>query len=163
MEIELTIDLPCTHFNPASTTSHLDESIIIGTLEISGSDATRFKNLTIHSFASIIPSSMFISIINAQFSTCNLATSKASLKFLSFIYFLNFELPVTFVLSPTFINKESLVIFKASNPLSLQAFSITLIFLGERFSTALAMALICSGVVPQQPPIIFIKPLDAHF
>jgi hypothetical protein len=31
MEMELTIGLPCTHFSPASMTSHLEESIITGT------------------------------------------------------------------------------------------------------------------------------------
>ena len=44
--IELTIGLPCTHFRPASMTVHLDESIISGTREISGSAAIRFRKRT---------------------------------------------------------------------------------------------------------------------
>jgi hypothetical protein len=43
-EIELTMALPCTHFRPASMTSHLEESIITGTREMSGSAAIRFRN-----------------------------------------------------------------------------------------------------------------------
>jgi hypothetical protein len=43
MEIELTIGLPCTHFRPASITSHFDESIITGTRAMSGSEAIRLR------------------------------------------------------------------------------------------------------------------------
>ena len=38
-EIELTTDLPCTHFRPASMTDHLELSTITGTRAISGSVA----------------------------------------------------------------------------------------------------------------------------
>ena len=39
-EMELTIPLPCRHFRPASMTSHLEESIMKGTLATSGSLAS---------------------------------------------------------------------------------------------------------------------------
>ena len=42
-EIELTIDLPCTHFKAATTTLQSEESIINGTRAISGSEETIFK------------------------------------------------------------------------------------------------------------------------
>ena len=45
IEIELTIGLPCTHFRPASITSHFDESIITGTRAMSGSAAMRLRNV----------------------------------------------------------------------------------------------------------------------
>ena len=41
--MELTMALPCITFSPLSMTSHLDESITIGTFDISGSVATSFK------------------------------------------------------------------------------------------------------------------------
>ena len=41
--IELTIALPCITFKPLSITSHLEESMTIGTFDISGSVATSFK------------------------------------------------------------------------------------------------------------------------
>ena len=69
-EIEFTILFPCTHFNPASITSHLLESIIMGTLAISGSAAIRFRKVVMALTESIMPSSMFTSIICAPFSTC---------------------------------------------------------------------------------------------
>ena len=36
---ELTIDFPCTHFSPASSTDHFELSIMIGSRAISGSVA----------------------------------------------------------------------------------------------------------------------------
>jgi hypothetical protein len=66
----LTIPLPCTHFRPASITSHFDESIITGTRAMSGSDAMRFRNRTIAAFESSIASSMLTSMICAPLSTC---------------------------------------------------------------------------------------------
>ena len=93
---------PCTHFNPASITLHLLESIIIGTREISGSDAIKFKKVVMACSLSNIPSSMFTSITWAPPSTCSRAIDKASSKFPSLINRKNFLEPVTFVLSPTF-------------------------------------------------------------
>ena len=47
MLIELTIGLPLTHLSPASITSHLDESIMIGTRAMSGSAAISLRNVVI--------------------------------------------------------------------------------------------------------------------
>ena len=77
MEIEFTIDLPCAHFRPASITLHLLESIITGTLEISGSEAIRFRNFTIAASESNIASSILMSMICAPASTWVRATASA--------------------------------------------------------------------------------------
>ena len=69
MLIELTTGLPCTHCRPASITSHLELSIMIGTRAMSGSAASRFRYSTIAAFESIRPSSMLMSMIWAPFST----------------------------------------------------------------------------------------------
>ena len=47
IEIELTTGLPCTHFRPASITANFEESTITGTRAMSGSAATRLRNVTI--------------------------------------------------------------------------------------------------------------------
>ncbi len=61
--IELTTPLPCRHCSPASITSHLELSIIMGTLAISGSEAIRFKKVFISWVPSSNPSSILISMI----------------------------------------------------------------------------------------------------
>ena len=78
MLIELTIDLPCTHFSPASITSHLEESIISGTRAMSGSAAIRLRKVIIACFESSRPSSMLTSRIWAPASTCWRATTRAA-------------------------------------------------------------------------------------
>ena len=75
--MELTTLLPCTHFKPASITSHFDESIITGTREMSGSVAMMFKNFIIAALLSSIASSMLTSMICAPLATCWRATSTA--------------------------------------------------------------------------------------
>ena len=77
--MEFTMPLPCRHLRPASITVHLLESTITGTREISGSDATRFRKVTIAFSASSNPSSMLMSMIWAPLSTCWRATTSASL------------------------------------------------------------------------------------
>jgi len=79
MEIELTMALPCTHFRPASITSHLELSIITGTRAMSGSAAIRFRNVTMACLESSRPSSMLTSMTWAPASTCWRATDRASL------------------------------------------------------------------------------------
>ena len=76
-EIELTIDLPWTHLSPASMTSHFEESIIVGTRQMSGSVAISFVKRSIASTPSIIPSSMLMSMTCAPASTCWRATARA--------------------------------------------------------------------------------------
>ena len=51
-------------------TDHFDESIMIGNRATSGSDAIRFRNVTIACSESSMPSSMLTSMICAPFSTC---------------------------------------------------------------------------------------------
>src|SRR6056300_1693083 len=70
--------------------------------------------------------------------------------------------PVTFVLSPTLTNRELALMLNASKPLSLHAGSIEGIFRGGIPSIAAAIAAICSGDVPQQPPTILRNPLAAN-
>ncbi len=55
--------LPCTHFSPASITSHLELSIITGTREMSGSAAIRLRKVIIACLESSRPSSMLTSMI----------------------------------------------------------------------------------------------------
>ncbi|KFD79249.1 hypothetical protein DA89_3430 [Vibrio paracholerae] len=150
------------HFRPASITSHFEESTITGTLEISGSEAHRFKKRTMHASASNIPSSMLISMICAPFSTCSRATSSASSYCSSLIKRLKRAEPVTLVRSPTLTNKVSGPILSGSKPERRHSTFRSGRALGFTPSTALAMAAICSGVVPQQPPTKFKKPACAH-
>ena len=78
IEIELTMPLPWMHLRPASMTLHFDESIMIGTRAMSGSEAIRSRKRTIAASASSMPSSMLMSMTWAPFSTCWRATDSAS-------------------------------------------------------------------------------------
>ncbi len=135
---------------------------MIGTRAISGSPAIRFRKRTIAASASSIPSSMLISIICAPLSTCCKATSSASLYFSSLIRRLNLAEPVTFVRSPTLTNRLSAPMLSGSRPERRQATGISGNLRGATPSTALLMAAMCAGVVPQQPPTIFKNPACAH-
>ena len=64
--IEFTIDLPCTHFSPASSTDHLELSIMIGTRLMSGSAAIRFRNRVIMASPSSSASSMLMSMMTGS-------------------------------------------------------------------------------------------------
>src|SRR5580698_6011942 len=77
---------------------------MIGTREISGSAATKFKNFLIDASESIIPSSMLMSITLAPPSTCCLATAKAPSKSPLRINFENLGEPVMLVRSPIMVN-----------------------------------------------------------
>ena len=78
MEIELTIALPWTFLRPASITSHLEESTMIGTRLMSGSEAMSLVKRSMAATPSIIPSSMLTSMTWAPFSTCCAATARAA-------------------------------------------------------------------------------------
>ena len=78
MLMEFTTALPCTHFRPVSITDHFDESNMIGTREMSGSDAMRLRKVRMASSEFNMPSSMLMSIMFAPFSTCWRATSSAA-------------------------------------------------------------------------------------
>src|SRR5476651_2488242 len=53
-------------------------------------------------------------------------------------------------------------IVSASNPLNLIHGSTVGTLRGRKFFTASAIALMCGGVVPQQPPTMFSQPFCAH-
>ena len=80
-----------------------------------GSEATRFKNLIIAALESSIPSSILTSMICAPLSTCCCAISRAASKLSSFIRRANLAEPVTFVRSPTLINRLSLLLKERKN------------------------------------------------
>ena len=75
---------------------------------------------------------------------------------------LNLADPVTLVLSPTLTNNELASMVKGSSPLRRMAGSMVGTFLGATSATRSAIARICSGEVPQQPPIILTNPLSAN-
>ena len=146
------------HFRPVSMISHFEESSIIGTLLMSGSLATNFRNVSIAAWESSMPSSMLMSMIWAPASTCCLATSSASSKFSSLINRAKRAEPVTLVLSPTFTNRDSGVIVKASRPLNLQAGVMVGALRGATPFVTLASSAMCAGVVPQHPPTMLTNP-----
>ena len=159
IEIEFTIGFPCVHFRPVSMTENFDESMMSGSFEISGSEAMKFKNVFIATWASSIPSSMFTSMPCAPPSTWSRATDNASSYLSSRMSRRNFFEPVTFVRSPMFMKFESGLKVTASSPLSRRKGSITGISLGLIVFAISTICFICSGVVPQHPPTIFRNPL----
>ena len=153
-------------------TLHLELSIIRGTLAISGSAAMSLTKRSIASSESSKPSSILISIICAPFSTCWRATSRAASKSPLTISFLNTADPVTLVRSPTLTNKLSDWMVQGSRPDRRQAIFVSgpvvsdpvkpVMPRGGIDSRACANDLMCSGVVPQQPPMMFTYPDSAH-
>ena len=87
-----------------------------GTREISGSEATMFRNDVMAVGASSMASSMLTSMIWAPPCTCWRATSSASSWRPSRISRANFLLPATFVRSPMFTNSEFSSRRSASSP-----------------------------------------------
>ena len=160
--MELTTGLPCTHFRPASMISHFELSIITGTLAISGSVAARLRKRTIAASLSSMPSSILMSIICAPFPTCWRAISSAVSKSPSVISLRNLAEPVTLVRSPTLMKGISSVLVKGSNPDRRMSGAASGMARGLSFAAAVAIASICSGVVPQQPPRILTNPASAN-
>ena len=70
--------------------------------------------------------------------------------------------PATLVLSPTLTNPVSGAMVRGSRPLSRQCFSIFGTLRGATEATASTMAAMWAGVVPQQPPTMFTRPLSAN-
>ncbi|CDA21324.1 unknown [Bacteroides sp. CAG:144] len=122
--MELTIPFPCIHFSPARMTGHFEESIIIGTRQISGSEAMRFRNVTISFCASSMASSILMSMICAPSSTCLRAIPRASSYFFSEISRKNLREPATLHRSPTLIKLFSGMIFNSSKPDKQSTFSL---------------------------------------
>ena len=70
--------------------------------------------------------------------------------------------PVTLVRSPTLTKSESSPMFTASRPESRSRFSIVGTLRGAMSRTCAAIAAMCSGVVPQQPPTMLRNPACAN-
>ena len=178
---------PCTHFSPASMTDHFELSIITGTRAISGSVATRLRKRVIVSSESSRASSMLTSMMLAPPRTWSRATSAAVARSPDLTRRANRADPVTLVRSPTIRNVPSSRTVRVSSPLNRlapllpagtgrggvppTAASVPTTRLPARSaeagrggvpSTARAMAAMCSGVVPQQPPRMFTRPLAAN-
>ena len=114
--IEFTTALPWTHFKPAWSTSHFDESIMIGTFAISGSVAIRLRKVVMAATPSIRSASMFTSTRLAPFSTWSRAMSTPAWKSPDSISRANRFDPVMFVRSPTITKPVSGVILNGSKP-----------------------------------------------
>ena len=136
MLIELTMPLPWMRFRPASMIGHLEESIMMGTREMSGSLAIRLRKVTMACSPSSMPSSMFTSMTWAPFSTWSRATSSASSYCSSRISRLNFAEPVTLVRSPTLTNSESSRMLQGSRPDRRRVKSCSMRLRGGYFDTA---------------------------
>ncbi len=154
--------LPCTHFRPASITDHLDESIMIGTREMSGSEAIRLRKRVMAACESSIASSMLMSMTWAPFSTCWRATDSASSYCSLRIMRAKALEPVTLVRSPTLTNSELSSMVNGSRPDRRWATGTTGTVRGALSASRAAIAWMCSGVVPQQPPATLTKPLSAN-
>ena len=128
--MELTMHLPCMQRRPLSITDHFEESIIKGTLEISGSDAIRLMKSLITFSESSIPSSTLISMTCAPFSTCWRAIERASSYCSSLISRANFLDPVTLVRSPMLMNPVVSLTKSGSSPESLSSVTGSGFFLG---------------------------------
>jgi len=133
-----------------------------GTRAMSGSVASRLRKRTMAASPSSMPSSKLTSIIWAPFSTCCAAMRTPSSKLPSMISLRKRAEPVTLVRSPTLTKLVKGVIASGSSPLKRDTSSIAGMARGCRCSTAWAMARMCSGVVPQQPPTMLTKPLWAN-
>ena len=117
----MTTDFPCVHFSPASRTDHFDESIMIGTRAISGSEAMRLRNSVMTFSESRRPSSMLTSRMFAPPSICWRAMARAPSRSPPFTSCANFGEPVMLVRSPTtmkFDPMESGRPVSGSSPLS---------------------------------------------
>ena len=160
--MEFTTPLPCKHFSPASITSHLELSTITGTRAISDSPAIRRRNFSIAALESSMPSSILTSTICAPPSTCCLATLTAFSKSPARTSLANTGEPVTFVRSPMLMKFDSGRTVTLSSPLKRRYGSISASSRGGESFTVSAIAFMCAGVVPQQPPTILSQPLSAH-
>ena len=103
-----------------------------------------------------------MSMTCAPFSTCWRATDSASSNCSLRIMRANAFEPVTLVRSPTFTNSDDSSIVNGSRPDRRIATGISGITRGACCSRMVAIALMCSGVVPQQPPAILMKPASAN-
>jgi hypothetical protein len=143
-------------------TDHFELSTMIGTRAISGSVATMFRNVVMAASESSIASSMFTSMMFAPLRTCSAATSRAVPKSPEVMSSANRRDPVTLVRSPIIRNVLSGVIVSGSRPARRVRPSGAGGVRGVWPSAAEAIWRMCSGVVPQQPPMMFTRPPDAN-
>ena len=116
MEMEFTMHLPCTHFNPASMISNLEQSIMIGIFAISGSLCNKvqesghclytIQQCIIHIHIQYLCAAFYLLPCNAQCFFIFIFPDKTC-KFLE---------PVTLVRSPTFTKFVSGRTTNGSNP-----------------------------------------------
>ena len=104
---------------------------------------------------------MFTSMTLAPASTCSRATATACSYWPARISRENFFEPVTFVRSPIIRKLLSGRSVSGSKPLSRVSGSGRGRTRGRALATAPAIARMCAGVVPQQPPTRFSQPLWA--
>ena len=161
-EIELTMPLPCRQRSPAWITDQRELSTMIGSRAISGSVATRLRKRVIAASESSMPSSMFTSSTLAPPRTCSSATSTAPVKSSASISRRKRADPVTFVRSPTITKPVSASTVNGSRPAKRGSGEWAGTSLGGSPATASAIAAMCSGVVPQQPPTPLTRPLCAN-
>ena len=140
-----------------------------GTLATSGSLPSSCRKRVIAATPSIIPSSMQMSMMFAPFSTCCRATATASSYLFSLMSFANFGEPATFVRSPIMMNCPICCV-NGCEPLKRSGIAapvenLVSVFVarGGLSSSAFAIAAMCSGVLPQQPPAMLSKPLLRKF
>jgi hypothetical protein len=105
---------------------------------------------------------MLTSMICAPLATCSRATSSAAPNSPFLTSFLNLAEPVTLVRSPTLTNGMSLVSVNGSRPERRIRGAISGTCRGALPATASAMARMCAGVVPQQPPTTLTSPASAN-
>ena len=122
----------------------------------------RLRKWVIDFSPSSMPSSMFTSMIAAPPSTCCRATVSASSNLPSRISLANFGEPVTLVRSPMSVNGISGRSVKRLEPgVCVSSVAARAARAASRPRSASAMHLICSGVLPQQPPAMFSQPCSA--
>ena len=142
---------------------------MIGIRAISGSLAIKFKKRVIVASESIIPSSILTSSMLAPPWTCCRATANAPSKSSLKINFENFGEPVMLVRSPITAKPNSGVMFSGSSPESCNVGGTSVSRdrscgsdRGLQSRTAVAIARMCSGVVPQQPPTRLSQPFSVQ-
>ena len=150
--------LPCAHFSPLTMTFQSLESIITGTEAISGSAAIMFRNVTISCRAFSSPSSILMSMTRAPSATCLRAMAMAWSYCFSLMSRRNFLEPATLQRSPTLTKCTAGVTSSKSSPLSQSVCGFGAGTWGRLPSTNGKYRAMKSGVVPQQPPIMFTSP-----
>mmetsp|Transcript_27775 Transcript_27775/g.83268 ORF Transcript_27775/g.83268 Transcript_27775/m.83268 type:complete len:471 (+) Transcript_27775:1561-2973(+) len=116
-EMEFTMALPWFHLRPASTMSNLDESIMNGALDTSGSVTAIFTNFCIAARPSSMPSSTLMSTMCAPASTWSLAMSMSSPYLPSMMRRLNLREPAMLHRSPTFTNGRPQLLYVSASTL----------------------------------------------